>query len=154
MGYKRFCVICGTEFESDMPYFSSCSERCRGIFSRQQLAAAWEILESSIPKALEILGLGAIEEYPEWKEQQKQGNIYFVRGDDKVKIGFSKDVESRIKDLQASSPLELSLLLTIKGTTKTENELHDRFDKYRIRGEWFRYEGELEEFVAASVQAK
>jgi hypothetical protein len=37
--------------------------------------------------------------------------------------------------------------MTIPGDAATEGTLHQRFAKLRVRGEWFRYEGALKEYV-------
>jgi len=62
-----------------------------------------------------------------------------------VKIGKSRDPVSRINNLQTSSPTELRTLFILEGDR--EREMHTLFAEYRIRGEWFRVEGRLKQFI-------
>ena len=59
-------------------------------------------------------------------------------------------MNGRIKSLQTGNPHPLHLLSTVDGTKETETELHIRFDRCRISGEWFRPSPEIIEFVASS----
>jgi len=71
--------------------------------------------------------------------------IYFIRcgrNGGPIKIGYAKDVEKRMNDLQVASPFTLSILAKIpvdskKKAEKMEAWFHDRFFKKHIRGEWF-----------------
>jgi len=67
------------------------------------------------------------------------GYIYFIQqgGDGPVKIGFTKDVENRMKNLQTANPKPLDLLVFYPGNEEMEKELHYRFDSIRVFGEWF-----------------
>lgn len=73
--------------------------------------------------------------------------IYFIKANDRVKIGYADDPKSRIQSIQTSSPYKLEVLLIIDGNFEVERELHDRFQAYRITGEWFEYVDELSSFV-------
>jgi len=67
--------------------------------------------------------------------------IYIVKvsGTNFVKIGFSKNVEQRIKSLKAHIPFELDVVRIINGTIHQERILHDKFYDLRINGEWFNF---------------
>jgi hypothetical protein len=75
-------------------------------------------------------------------EKKSIGYIYAIEAEEIfTKIGLSKDFPTkRLSNLQTSCPLELKL----KGYIKTENmnsdekKLHNIFDKYHKRGEWFK----------------
>lgn len=69
-----------------------------------------------------------------------QGFVYFVRGGDRVKIGWSRKVALRVSQLQTASAEQLELLGEMPGTLDTERALHDTFAPLRVRGEWFRAE--------------
>ncbi|MGU3387161.1 GIY-YIG nuclease family protein [Methylobacterium sp. D53M] len=73
------------------------------------------------------------------------GMIYVVGFDKYVKIGFteSSDAKGRIAEVQAGLPAKLTVYMTFPGTIADERELHERFKAWRLRGEWFRYEGEV-----------
>jgi N6-adenosine-specific RNA methylase IME4 len=62
--------------------------------------------------------------------------IYFVQHEDKVKIGCSSDVNSRIKDITRHLP-DAKLIGTCKGSITLEKELHKLLAEHRINNEWF-----------------
>lgn len=71
--------------------------------------------------------------------------VYFIQAGEPdadgralVKIGFTTDVEQRVKQLQTASPLSLKLLEVTIGTQAVEAFLHRVLRRHRIRGEWFR----------------
>lgn len=76
-------------------------------------------------------------------------HVYFIQRGKKreVKIGSAYDVGSRFSSLKTSSPDDLRLIGSVAGDAKTEDELHKRFEKYWIRREWFRLEGDLAAFI-------
>ena len=65
--------------------------------------------------------------------------VYLIEavGHNMVKIGHSKDPDSRLKSLSSASPFGLQLLAKIPGGKSREMELHKRFSQYRAKGEWF-----------------
>jgi|GEM_PF-1967067 len=73
--------------------------------------------------------------------------IYFVRANNRVKIGYADDPSSRIPSIQTSSPYKLEVLLIIEGTYEIEHKIHKRFQEYRIIGEWFEYGPRLEAYL-------
>ncbi len=87
------------------------------------------------------------------EKQRRQESVYFLEatGTGLVKIGKATgDPKSRVAWLQTGSAAELRLLHWIEGRNKgDEAALHRRFKHLRVRGEWFRFEGELAEYVKA-----
>lgn len=77
------------------------------------------------------------------------GDIYFLQQGDggPIKIGYTTDLLARIDTLQTGSPYELKLILCFRGFTQTERELHAKFRKDRMRGEWFSPSEELMAFI-------
>ena len=73
--------------------------------------------------------------------------VYFIRQSGFVKIGVSADPEKRIRELQTGNPEPLELLHTEGGGYHREAELHQRFADLWVNGEWFKYEGELFEYI-------
>jgi len=70
---------------------------------------------------------------------------YFIadqRG--RVKIGVSKNVIGRLHAIQTDNADKLTLL---KVVGEDEIDLHTKFDKYRIRGEWFTLSDEIREYL-------
>lgn len=84
---------------------------------------------------------------------RRQG-VYIIRGAGTgvYKIGFSRDMRSRINMLRLGSPVdtEVALLLVDAGELM-EVELHKRFADSRIHGEWFRETPELVAFIEAGI---
>lgn len=75
-----------------------------------------------------------------YRPQREDGFVYFLeaRESSRIKIGFATNLERRISALQTGSPERLIVLGTIPGTRADERNLHKRFSKYRLSGEWFR----------------
>lgn len=76
--------------------------------------------------------------------------IYFALASEvaRVKIGFTTGKATyRITCMQVGSPVEIALLAVMAGDKETEASLHQRFRAFKCRGEWFRFEGELSEFI-------
>ena len=69
--------------------------------------------------------------------RSKRGTVYFVRAGERVKIGFTKDLDRRLVQLQNFFPDPLEVLLSMPGSILMEQELHRRFAADRLRGEWF-----------------
>lgn len=82
--------------------------------------------------------------------------VYFVQAgciDGPIKIGVTRNVFSRFSDLQTSHYKRLYLIGMIPGGDKTlEAQLHDRFVKSRVRGEWFESSPELILFISNHCQ--
>ncbi len=85
-------------------------------------------------------------------------SVYYVLAPElgTVKIGFAEKPKSRFSKIQSDCPTRLILLAIEDGDETTEGERHARFADYRQRGEWFRHEGELLEYIStlAPVPAK
>lgn len=74
--------------------------------------------------------------------------VYFIKRGNHVKIGTSCRLNTRLSTLRTSTPHPLVLIGVIDGDTKVESAMHQRFAKYRVRGEWFKLEGALAKYVA------
>jgi hypothetical protein len=78
------------------------------------------------------------------------GYVYVIGTElaDRVKIGFtSGDPRARLKALQTGCPDELVVIATEVGSQSLERNLHERFAEKRVRGEWFRVDKELREYI-------
>ena len=71
---------------------------------------------------------------------QQRGYIYFLQdSSQRIKIGKTKNLDKRVFNLSVSLP-EKSALFHFFETgdiTKSEKELHNKYKKYRLNGEWF-----------------
>jgi hypothetical protein len=86
---------------------------------------------------------------PIYKVEPRRG-VYVIGFDKYVKIGITINLDMRLSALQM--PVELTLYALLDGGRREENELHARFAGYRLRGEWFRKEGELAEWINNKCQ--
>lgn len=56
----------------------------------------------------------------------------------RIKIGFSKDPQNRIKALQTGNSRKLEIMGWIESDDKSlEKKLHKKYEKHRHHGEWF-----------------
>ena len=76
--------------------------------------------------------------------------MYFGVCGEEVKIGTSNNPRKRIRGLQIARP-DIKLLAAIPGGLETERQLHQRFQKLWITGEWFHFAPEIQEFVKEQV---
>ena len=73
-------------------------------------------------------------------------NVYFIQAGNKkgpIKIGYARDVDKRLAQLQVGCPFTLSLLFWFPAKSKRHAQsieawFHDRWHKRHIRGEWFK----------------
>lgn len=97
-----------------------------------------EEIEASLAK------LGVLKKEDEERKnryaKKYKGYVYFIQGENggAIKIGYSKDPESRLKSLQTSYPDILKVLCLIPGTEKIEKKYHKKFENIRLNGEWFK----------------
>ena len=82
--------------------------------------------------------------FPTVPEARAGSFVYFIQEGffGPVKIGSSKDVVKRIGNLQSGNAKELRFVAKICLSTElvastVESSLHKRFQRFRIRGEWF-----------------
>jgi len=66
-------------------------------------------------------------------KQSELDPVYFIRCGEYVKIGSSKDIKRRLKDLECSNPYPLELL----GVDTNEEFWHILFKHRLHRGEWY-----------------
>ena len=72
------------------------------------------------------------------KEKEK-AYVYLLKCGDYYKIGFSKDVERRIKELD-HRPYKVEIIYISPLTNRAyqiEQNLHSELEQYRINGEWY-----------------
>lgn len=75
-----------------------------------------------------------------YKHAHKKNNVYIIQctATKLVKIGRSRQVEKRLSALNAISPTKLKLLKIFHDVDENlEVRLHNRFQKYQHKGEWF-----------------
>jgi hypothetical protein len=73
------------------------------------------------------------------------GAVYFLRDTDRrqIKIGYSSDVEKRVKRIRAMNCGQVELIGRIQSPRWYERLLHEIFARDRVHGEWFRESASL-----------
>lgn len=87
-----------------------------------------------------------VEKAKETRRRKKyKGFVYFVQGEcgGAIKIGFSQNPDSRLKQLQTGYPDTLKILCLVPGNEKTEKKIQNKFVDTRLNGEWFKPTTEL-----------
>lgn len=82
-----------------------------------------------------------------------KGGVYIIKSGGstapRVKIGYTSNIESRIKYLQTGNPYPLTLIGYIPGGNHhLEALLKRRFRYFRVRGEWFIYAKEIKSLLS------
>lgn len=72
-------------------------------------------------------------------EPDEVSGVYLVQAhpSGRVKIGYSANVDRRLRSLQTGSPEQLKLVSVLDLDRAGENEIHKRFMHLRVHGEWF-----------------
>lgn len=79
-------------------------------------------------------------------------DLYFIRvKDGPVKIGRSANVQKRLRMLQCACPYDLLLVGVLRCGGDCEPSFHANLDAYRMRGEWFRWDGLVVQAVEATL---
>jgi hypothetical protein len=82
-------------------------------------------------------------------QKRTEGWVYVVQWQERsreVKIGFSSDIRKRLVDFLTYSSDTLVVLKVFRGDRAHEAELHDKFERQRINGEWFIVDDPLKQF--------
>ncbi len=81
----------------------------------------------------------------------RKSSIYIAQrdSDDAVKIGWTSDVERRMKELRRDTRASVCLIAAFPGDKPMEGTLHSRFATDRLDGEWFRFSAPLAALVAS-----
>lgn len=82
--------------------------------------------------------------------RDKEESVYFVRCGEFVKIGYTRGVpESKMTEFKVGSPYDYEMLASVPGGLRLQRKLHRIFKEVHHRGEWFRMEGALVEFIGS-----
>ena len=75
--------------------------------------------------------------------------IYFIQEslNGSIKIGLSFNIQKRLFQLQRGLPQELKVIGCLEGDHADEKMLHEKFNNLWIRGEWYKPEKELLQFI-------
>jgi hypothetical protein len=75
----------------------------------------------------------------EWQSQDKQMEkmVYLVRANGIYKIGVSKNVGQRVKEIRSKVKCPVELIHSFPGWVSAEGMLHKMYENQRLKGEWF-----------------
>lgn len=73
--------------------------------------------------------------------------VYFITDKKNIKIGYSKNPNKRIKQLNTGNAKKLILIGYVNGDKNKEKELHCQFSQDRLNGEWFSPSNEILDFI-------
>ena len=82
------------------------------------------------------------EEFPLDLNLNKLGIVYLL-GSNKgkiLKIGYTTNLDKRLKNLQRSCPYTLEIIKTKVGTFEDERKLLQSFKQFKLQGEWFTWD--------------
>lgn len=79
--------------------------------------------------------------------------VYFLKAENRVKIGFAANPSKRIASIQTSSPFKLDVVLIIDGNFSTEQSVHKTFKEYRLTGEWFEFVDPIKKFIEDNLDS-
>lgn len=74
-------------------------------------------------------------------------SIYFAKSGHRIKIGVSKNVERRLREVGAHLAEPIELLLAAPGGIEAETAIHRALFAHHIRGEWFYDNGEVRDLA-------
>lgn len=73
--------------------------------------------------------------------------LYFATTGNYVKIGQSDNPTARVRQIQIHCPEPVKLAGTMPGTQEDERAVHRLFHEHRVRGEWFRLEQPILDYI-------
>jgi hypothetical protein len=100
-----------------------CDDHCLKVHSRMQAVIAHYV---DAPEDFDMPRRA----FPE--DEPRPSVVYFIRFGDRIKIGYSANLERRLQTIPHDE-----VLLTIPGASTAEANLHRTFAADRITGEWF-----------------
>lgn len=137
-------------------------ERPPSFLTRASLAAELDCSESTVdewvrrgilPKPVKLPDGNDRWRWQSVRDARSRSNyIYVIACGDFIKIGITGNLNRRVYDLQRATPYPLALVHSFMGSPVDEAQLHARFSHCNHRGEWFRKEGKLAEWIDAGCK--
>ena len=100
-----------------------------------------------------------IEDTELWMQEAGNSDLYFIIDDTKtkVKIGRSKNVDNRFKQLKSTTPFDIELLKVIDNGGMFEKKIHKSFEHCNLKfnkpfdgyTEWFYIDNKLNSFISS-----
>ncbi len=107
---------------------------------REEIVATLNSVRGNRSAAARILGIGRNTLLRKLKAKPAEDPvIYFITDGMAIKIGYTINLAARLSGIQSGNPRELAVVATIPAATRQmEQALHDRFERVRLRGEWYK----------------
>jgi excinuclease UvrABC nuclease subunit len=89
----------------------------------------------------------------------KESGVYFLsfaEHSEHIKIGVARELKARLSAYKTHTPFTVEILYFIKATYKVddplnakalEKQLHKQFDHLWLKGEWYKYQDDLKEYI-------
>ena len=76
---------------------------------------------------------------------EKYGTVYLIGSEDKriLKIGFTRNLEQRLKQLQSGKAYTLTVIKSKPGTLEIERKALEAAKRFNIQGEWFTWDDSI-----------
>lgn len=74
--------------------------------------------------------------------------IYFIKSGGLIKIGSTKSINARVRQIRGMSPSKTELLGFLQSGEHSEASIHRKFQHCRVRNEWFTPSEEICEFIS------
>lgn len=74
--------------------------------------------------------------------------IYFIKAGKFIKIGRSRSWRKRMVGISTSTPHKIEVLLVLRGEDDQEGATHRQFERFRVKGEWFKDHPEIRSYIA------
>ncbi len=130
--------------------FLACHDHLK-TYNRESLGRLLDVEAQTVGRWIhELNEAQATEDYRgTWVDVSDDSYVYFVQAASggPIKIGISNDPLGRLAQLQTGHPGALVILAVVPGGRQLELDLHKKFAKHRIHGEWFSPTPELLEIV-------
>ena len=90
------------------------------------------------------------------ENKAEKGFVYFIASHElkMVKIGYTKNVCSRFRYIEAASPVKLFVPLVLSGDKNFERMLHKEFKQYRSHREWYFMRDDVARFIKDKTTEK
>lgn len=89
-------------------------------------------------------------------DRDDKDGVYLLSCGDYYKIGFSKNIPSRLSSIRGSNPVEVDLVVKYspyhKNIKLLEKQLHEKFADSRHNLEWFKKDFTKEDFISACIE--
>ena len=153
LGILEFCKEHQDAFEGAVNSGTLAREVISATMMRSPLGGVFQALIDGAKRR----ALSPVSEAP--RDMRSEATVYFFHCQGFVKIGYSKDPLSRLRQIRSMDGTKYpegmdcstaTLITTEPGGFDRERELHAKFSHLRHTGEWFTEAPELAEYIAST----